>query len=173
MAFEEKENAAVNEDDWSIEDLFPDEEVVVEEAEHELDKVIQNQSRAIRKIAERQARTERQSEIEKLTSEFYASADETERELADVLLPGLSEPDKVKKALDLAKAKAKALRPKEEDSEDAAATEAAAAFTPPVGNAPPRVDDPMAKLAERTRKGDARAAFEEFFILSGGLPKKK
>jgi len=177
MPFDEQTpEVEATDEEWNLDDLLPDDDdPVVEEAEHKLDDVIQKQSKAIRRVAERQAEAERKTEVERLTTEAYKDATETEKELFDIYVAGLSEPSKVKRAIDAAKAKAAKIDGKpepESDAESEDTTEAEAAFAPPVGNAPPRVEDKGAQLTERTRKGDTRAALQEFILYGGGLPKK-
>jgi hypothetical protein len=165
------------EEDWSIDDLDGlDEDPSVTSEEKKLDEVIANQGKVIRKVAEKVAQQERQAEIDKLTGDFYAAADETEKELAEVVLPGLDDPQKIKKAIDLVKAKAAKMRPQGEDegsesSEDESDDEHA--LSPPVSSSPPRVKNPLADLAEKTRRGDNKAALQEFMHYGGGLPKKR
>jgi len=160
MAFEQNQPVEEQSDDWDIDELLGDDDPVVEAEERKLDTEVQSLKKATRKIAEKQAEGERKAAVERLTSDFYSNASDTERELADVLLPGLSEPGKVKAALDLAKAKAAKLdggnKPVEESEESD--DSAAAAFAPPVQSGAPRVEDPDEKILDRIAHGDTKAA---------------
>ena len=112
-----------------------------------------------RKLAERQAKMEAQAARDKLIADFYAAAKDEEKELADVLLAGVTEPDKVQKLLDLAKAKASKLAPGDEEDEEKSVEEA---FSAAPSVSPPEIIDKGKETAERTRKGDAGAAWLEF-----------
>ena len=154
-------------DDWDWDDLLSEFEPEVEAAEKGADDAITKLTKNQRKIAERQAKMEAQAKREKLVSDFYAKASETEREFADVFLAGVTEPDKVSKMLELAPSKARAIAGEPEpaaaaaDADDDDDEDVGDALAAPVsGRVEPK--DPRRQLAERTKKGDMKAAFIEF-----------
>lgn len=147
-----------DEDDFDLEDLTPYEDVA-EEEEQKSDELVMKLAKQQRKLAERQAKMEAQSARDKLIADFYATAKDEEKELADVLLAGVSEPDKVKKMLDLAKAKVSKLAPSDEEDEEKSVEEA---FSAAPSVSPPEIIDKGKETAEKTRKGDPSAAWLEF-----------
>lgn len=151
------------EEDFDYSDLEPYEEVA-EEEEKKTDDVYAKLSKQQRKLAEKQARMEAQLEREKLVADFYAKASDEAKEFADVLLAGVGDPEKVKKMLDLADAKAAKIAGKASPEQEAVADEAEveAAFAAPVASSPPEVRDVGRETAEKTRAGDANAAWLEF-----------
>ncbi len=158
-----------DEDDFDLEDLTPYEDVA-EEEEQKSDELVMKLAKQQRKLAERQAKMEAQAARDKLIADFYATAKDEEKELADVLLAGVSEPDKVKKMLDLAKAKVSKLAPSDEEEEEKSVEEA---FSAAPSVSPPEIIDKGKETAERTRKGDASAAWLEFLaapVKKGPLP---
>lgn len=160
------------EEDLDWEDLLQEYEPEAEEQERKVDDTIEKLTKNQRRLAERQARMEAQAEREKLVNDFYAKASEDAKAFADVLLAGVAEPDRVKKMLELAGAKALALAPAatEESSDD---EDVEQAFSNPVESANAQPRDPAKERAERTRKGDVHAAFTEFMDLpaTAGPPK--
>ena len=173
MAFDIDDDADVTmeDEDWSdVDALLADEEPVIEQAERERDDEVTKLKNVTRKLAEKQKARERQEQVDKLVSEFMATAPDEAKDIAEVLVAGVKDPAKVKQMLDLAVSK---VTPSEKSESDESDDSDADALAPPVGNAPPRVKNPMAELAERSRKGDQRAAFEEFWLLGGGTPKKQ
>lgn len=147
-------------DDFDLSDLEPY-EAEAEEQEARVDETIASLAKNQKKLAAKLAAREQQEQRDKLVGDFYAKASPEARELADVLIAGVSEPEKVKRLLELAEAKAANLT--------AAKTEEAAeeenvekAFSPPVPTSPPEVRDEGKETAERTRKGDPQAAWWEF-----------
>lgn len=145
-------------DDWDLDELLKEFEPEVDEAEKKADDQVAKVTKGMKKIAERQARMEEQARVERLTDEFYKSASDEEKELADVLLAGVADEARVKKMLDLAKAKAKAISAgdetaKEEAEEKAEEDDTEKAFSPPANGVPPRPRDPEADLIERIGKG--------------------
>lgn len=158
-------------EDWDLDELLKEFEPEVEEAEKKADDQVAKVTKGMRKIAERQAKLEEQARVEKLTSEFYSGASEAERELADVLLAGVSDEARVKKMLDLAKAKAKAMTKEEEEAAEAEEekdTGEAFAAPPQPYHQPP--SDPWEPVLERARAGDVHASFLEFMADSDGFP---
>jgi hypothetical protein len=147
-----------DEDDFDYEDLTPYDDVA-EEEEKKSDELVMKLAKQQRKLAERQAKMEAQAARDKLIADFYAAAKDEEKELADVLLAGVTEPDKVQKLLDLAKAKASKLAPGDEEDEEKSVEEA---FSAAPSVSPPEIIDKGKETAERTRKGDAGAAWLEF-----------
>lgn len=147
--------------DVSLMEPYDEEEEAQEKAK---DEEVVKQTKAVRQLAERQARMEAQLERDKLISEFYAKANDEAKEYADVLLAGVADPKKVKKFLELAEAKAGKMTVKtpEETAEEQEQSEVATFAAPPLGNAPPEVRDVGQETAERTRKGEAQAAWWEF-----------
>lgn len=166
---------AETEEDFDYSDLEPYEEVA-EEEDKKTDDVYAKLTKNQRKLAERQARMEAQLEREKLVAEFYGKASDEAKEFADVLLAGVAEPEKVKKMLDLAEAKAakvagNATPAQEETAEEA---EVEAAFAAPVAASPPEVRDIGRETAAATAKGDAKAAWLEFLAApSKGGPETR
>lgn len=161
------------EEDWNIDDLLGglDDDPVVDAAEQKADEDKVKLAKGQRKLAEKISRMEEQSRIDKTLSDFYDKATDTEKELADVLLAGVSDEQRVKKMIDLARAKAKAMSPETEEEEEAKDTEKA--FSAPPPSAPASVEDEWAPVREATRKGDTHAAFVEFFNAPGpgkGIP---
>lgn len=150
-------------DDFDYSDLEPYEEVA-EEEEKKTDDLVVKLAKNQRKLAEKQAAFEAQAQREKMVADFYAKASDEAKEFADVLLAGVSEPDKVKKMLDLAEAKAAKIAgtATPEQAEQVEEDEVAKAFSapPPVGA--PEVRDVGKETAERTRSGDPQAAWWEF-----------
>lgn len=151
-----------DEDDFDYEDLSPYDEVA-EEEEKKSDDIVVRLAKQQRKLAEKQAKMEAQAEREKLITEFYSSADDAAKEFADVLLAGVSEPDKVKKMLDLAKAKAEKMRGDAQESvEESEEKSVEDAFSAAPAVSPPEIMDKGKETAERTSKGDPQAAWWEF-----------
>lgn len=148
-----------DEDDFDLEDLTPYEDVA-EEEEQKSDELVMKLAKQQRKLAERQAKMEAQATRDKLIADFYATAKDEEKELADVLLAGVTEPDKVQKLLDLAKAKASKLAPSSDEEEEEKSVEEAFSAAPSVS--PPEIIDKGKETAEKTRKGDPSAAWLEF-----------
>ena len=150
-------------DDFDYSDLEPYEEVA-EAEERKVDDEQAKRSKSQVKLAAKVEAMEKQIERDKLVSDFYAKANESEQEFADVLLAGVSDPQKVKKMLELAKAKAATLAgtasTEEVEQSDEADVEAAFSAPPPVGA--PEVRDIGKETAEKTRSGDAKSAFMEF-----------
>lgn len=160
-------------EDWNIDDLLGglDDDPAVEQAEQKADEDKVKLAKGQRKLAEKITRMEEQARIDKALSDFYDKATDTEKELADVLLAGVSDEQRVKKMIDLAKAKAKAMSPEDEAEEEAKDTEQA--FSAPPSSAPAEVEDEWAPIREATRKGDTHASFIEFFNAPGpgkGVP---
>lgn len=150
-------------DDFDMSQLEPyDEEEDAQERAK--DEEVAKQTKTVHQLAERQARMEAQLERDKLINEFYAKASDEAKEYADVLLAGVADPKKVKKFLDLAEAKAAKTTDKttEESAEEKEQSEVANFAAPPLGNAPPEVRDVGKETKERTRKGEAQAAWWEF-----------
>lgn len=156
-------------DDFDYSDLEPY-EAEAEEHEEAKDDVIVKLTKNQRKLAERQARIEAQAKREKLLSDFYATASDTAKELADVLIAGVSDPDRVKKMLELAEAKAAQIESAaSKESEDSAEEgEAEKAFAPPLAVSPPEVNDRGKETKEKTRRGDPAAAWLEFLAAPTG-----
>jgi len=152
-----------DEDDFDYADLSPYDEVA-EDEEKKSDDIVVRLAKQQRRLAEKQAKLEAQSERDKLVTEFYSTADDTAKEFADVLLAGVAEPDKVRKMLDLATAKAAKVagaEPQEsEEEEEEKNVEEAFSAAPSV--AAPEIMDKGRETAERTRKGDPGAAWLEF-----------
>lgn len=163
-----------NEEDLDWDDLLGDFEPEAEQEEKKLDGEIVKLAKNQRKIAERQARMEAQAERDKLVGDFYAHATDEAKQFADVFLAGVTEPDKVKKMLDLAQAKAKAVTPEAPDEEEDDGDVEKALSTPleSAGMAP---KDPAKERAERTKNGDLHAAFIEFMDApaTGGIAKSE
>jgi hypothetical protein len=162
---------AEGEEDFDYTDLEPYEEVA-EEEEKKTDDVYAKLTKNQRKLAERQSRMEAQLEREKLVADFYGKASDEAKEFADVLLAGVAEPEKVKKMLDLAEAKAAkgagTATPEQTDTAEEAEVEAA--FAAPISSSPPEVRDVGKETAEKTRAGDASAAFLEFLAAPESGP---
>jgi hypothetical protein len=159
-----------DEDDFDYSDLEPYEEVA-EVEEKKTDDVYVKLSKQQRRLAEKQARMEAQLEREKLITDFYGKASDEAKEFADVLLAGVAEPEKVKKMLDLAEAKAAKVAGRATPEQEAEADEAEveAAFAAPVASSPPEIRDVGKETADKTRQGDSKAAFWEFLAA----PEKK
>lgn len=160
-----------NSEDWDIDELLQEFEPDVEEAEKEADNQVAKVTKGMRKLAERQAKMEEQARIEKLTSDFYAKANEDERQLADVLLAGVVDEKKVKTMLDLAKAKAQAMSAGSTEEEEAQEEEdTSKAFAAPAAPSHVAPTDPWEPVLERARAGDVHASFLEFVADEDGLP---
>ena len=158
-------------DDWDIDEMLKEFEPEVEEAEHKADDQVAKVAKSVRKLAERQAKNEEQARIDKAVAEFYEKASEAERELADVLLAGVSDEKKVKNMIDLAKAKAKAMSKSEEEvAEDAEEKDTGEAFAAPPQPYHQPPSDPWEPVLERARAGDVHASFLEFMADSDGFP---
>lgn len=157
-------------DDWTMDDidaLLSSNEPDIEAAEKQADKDTIKLAKSMKKLGERQAKMEERGRVEKLTSEFYASASDEEKELADVLLAGVSDEAKTKKMLDLAKAKAKAMGASEQEAEETTEEEATSeAFAAPTASSHQSPNDPEADAErfrrERQNAGDSRAALAGF-----------
>lgn len=161
-----------SEEDMNWDDLLAEYEPEAEEQENKMDEAVAKLTANQRKLAERQQRMEAQNEREKLINAFYEKANEDAKAFADVFLAGVVEPEKVKKMLELAQAKAHALAPA--DTEDSSEEEdVEKAFSNPVESANAQPRDPAKERAERTRKGDIHAAFQEYmsFPATGGVPR--
>lgn len=162
-----------DEDDFDYSDLDPYDSVA-ENEEKKADDLVVKLAKQQRKLAEKQAKMEAQAEREKLVTEFYARASDEAKEFADVLLAGVGEPEKVKKMLDLAEAKAAKVSgtatAEQADTMDEAEVEAAFSTAPPV--AAPEVRDVGRETADATRKGDPKAGWLEFLAApSSGPPR--
>lgn len=167
---DEVDNTIQTDDEWDIDELLKEFEPEVEEAEKKADDREAKNTKAIRKLAERQAKAEERERVEKLTGEFYAKASDEAKALADVLLAGVSDETKVKRMLDLADAKAKAMATDveaEEAAEEADTEKSFAAPPQPYHQAP---DDPWKPVIERVKAGDTHASFIEFMADEDGFP---
>jgi hypothetical protein len=159
---DELNTETMKDEDWD--DLLEVYEPEVENAEKGMDDAITKLAKNQRKLAEKQQKMEAQAERERIVEEFYKDANDTEKELADVFLAGVTDPDKVKKMVDLAKSKAKALagdsdEPAEDADEDEGDDDALSA---PVQTSAMRPKDKRKELAEKARAGDVHASFTEF-----------
>jgi hypothetical protein len=162
MADEQTPTTLDSDLDWD--DLLSPYEEEAEEAEDEKDSAVAKLAKNQRKLAEKQAKMEAQNAREKLVAEFYSTASDSEKELADVFLAGVADPAKVKQMIDLAKAKAKALNggepEQEEETEDEDGDDdALSAPVAPTAIAP---RDKVRERAEKAARGDVHASFSEF-----------
>jgi hypothetical protein len=170
MADAELDTLGTETDEWDIDELLKEYEPEVEEAEKKADDSTAKLTKGMRKLAERQARMEEKQRVEKLTNEFYEKASDGEKELADVLLAGVSDEGRVKKMLDLAKAKAKAMSTDEQEAEESAEEETTEkAFAPAVAPSHVTQKDPWEPVIEAARSGDPHASFLEFMADDDSL----